>query len=86
MKSVMNYGITNRKINLKCGESYSGGPAPRVHRDEVAGGDGVQLHGGEGPDGDAGDGHRLEQKVQQPRAARLAAVVENIHENRWENI
>ena len=73
-------------LNLKGGEDNSGGAAPGVHRDEVAGGDGVQLHGRDGPDGHAGHGHRLEKEVEQPRAARLAAVVENIHENSWENI
>lgn len=53
-------------LNLKSGEDNGGGAAPCVHRDEVACGDGVQLHGREGPDGDAGHGHRLEQEVEQP--------------------
>ena len=57
-----------------------------MHRDQVAGGDVVQLHGGQGPDGHTGGAQGNEQEVEQPRAAGLAAVVENIDENRWENI
>ena len=57
-----------------------------MHRDQVAGGDGVQLHGRQGPDGHTGGAQGNEQEVEQPRAAGLAAVVENIDENRWENI
>ena len=53
-------------LNLKSDEDNGGGAAPGVHRDEVACGDGVQLHSREGPDGDAGHGHRLEQEVEQP--------------------
>ena len=73
-------------INLKSDEKDCRGSTPGVHSNEMAGGDGGQLHGREGPDSHAGHRHRLEQEVEQPRAARLAAVVENIDENGWENI
>ena len=77
---------TENTPNLKSGEKDGGGPAPGVHRDQVAGGDGVQLHGRQAADSHAGGPQGDEQEVEQPRAARLAAVVENIDENRWENI
>ena len=53
-------------VHLKGSEDYCSGPAPGVHGDEVAGGDGVQLPGRDGADADAGHGHRLEQEVEQP--------------------
>ena len=77
---------TENAINLKSCEKDGRGSAPGVHGDQVAGGDGVQLHGRQGPDGHAGGAQGNEQEVEQTRAAGLAAVVENIDENRWENI